>query len=246
MALEEERQKQEQEHSGSLSHYREVIISPRILDKILIETFAGFLNETDAKEHLQPTADLPQNAGQLDQSESKFPQYEFLNLHGSHSYTEASRTAARAHVMRHVVKEKEARKAFLAKQLIPTSQRLNLSNHIAGDLYATNVSGSMMMTESRSEPIRSFATASSNDTGYYYYHTARELTTSHATGLTGNHITLEHLPNVEIAPMQSPSPLSTSILPSSTQRREVELIHHCKLIQTWHCSRYGQTYTCVC
>ncbi|KIM95881.1 hypothetical protein OIDMADRAFT_58972 [Oidiodendron maius Zn] len=185
-----------------------------------------FLNETDAREHLQQTTDLPLNAGQLDESESKFPQYEFLNLHGSHSYTEASRTAARAHVMRHVVKEKEARKAFLMKQLIPTSQRLNLSNHIAEDLYATNVSGSMMMTESRSEPLRSFAKASSNDTGYYYYHTSRELTTPHATGLTGNHIALGHLSNVEIAPKQSPSPLCTSILPFSTQRREVELIHH--------------------
>lgn len=70
----------------------------------------AFVKESKTDAFLWPTINVSLEAQQDNlQEPSRFPQFTFLNACGSRIYPAASRSAARAHVMRHVLKKREAR-----------------------------------------------------------------------------------------------------------------------------------------
>jgi hypothetical protein len=116
--------------------------------------------------------------------------------------------------MRHVSKEKDARRAA--------------KTHRVQDLSVTGMAG---VTGSEPMIIRPLKW-SLHQAGYYAGHSLAlsdpQAWATHQNLFSGGYPNQEPLLKQEISGMLTFSPLRTSILPFSTQRREVELIHHCK------------------
>ena len=102
-----------------------------------------FVTETKTESSVHPIVSPPEpqpNTEYQSQLNSKFLKFQFLNSHGSQLYTPASRTAARAHVMRHVSREKDARQAasgnhgqFLSNTVLVADPKPGLTrNHSPG------------------------------------------------------------------------------------------------------------------
>ncbi|RFU25568.1 hypothetical protein B7463_g10762, partial [Scytalidium lignicola] len=208
--------------------------------KVFQPTSRSFINETKTGAFLQPTVNLPLGAEQQNQLESRFSRYTFLNAHGSRTYSPASRSAARAHVMRHVSKEKEAKRATMVA-IRSKSPRLKLQDQ--NSAYQTNHS---WYNEKNSDKIRAAWAISQPVTwppstypseGASAYNDRWDFASSDPQllcefqefpdlGATENHLRLEPLLNYWVAHGWSPSPLRTGILPFSTQRSEIRLIDH--------------------
>jgi hypothetical protein len=125
-------------------------------NEIIIYNFiAEFVNETQKESLFSLTADFPLYLQSQPDPLSKFPRFHFVNLDGPRSYSPASRSITRAHVMRRACKEKdEARKAestipdralygtaaSLSRGRIPIGRHHLQSQSNRQDIHATHTS----------------------------------------------------------------------------------------------------------
>jgi hypothetical protein len=138
--------------------------------------------------------------------------------------------------MRHYFKEKEKSKVLMRK-FTPGSERQTLPDQRAEYRHSQGKPDMARMVAPSSEPIErpTLGWSSSSAVNYDRYNLlsgvqqgSDTLAILHSSSSAEHDQGWEPLPDIDIIPRQSFSPVHSNLLAFPTQRREIELIHHCR------------------